>query len=90
MTKLELMSLQHLDVAEQKRLIHLHSEEGWLICNFTEGMDIMDYASTNCLYVPVKDEYIETYSTITVEQDAIYRGMQDAEIERMNAELQAE
>lgn len=74
MTKLELMSLPHLDVAEQKRLIHLHTEEGYVICNYTADMDMKDYASTNCLYLPIMDEY-EEYTVVTKEWDAVYIDM---------------
>lgn len=86
MTKNELMNLAHLDVAEEKRLLHLHTEAGWVICNYTEDMEITNYCSTNCLYLPIADEYMETYSTITVEQDAIYTAELEAEM-KLNEEI---
>lgn len=80
MTLQELMNLPHLSIAEQKRLIHLHTEDGWFICNYSEGMDINDYISTNCLYLPVEDEYDE-FSVISIDTDRRYKKLLKEKLE---------
>jgi len=73
MTKQELLSLPHLAKVEEKRLLHIQTEEGYVICNYEEGMDMEEYISTDSLYLPIKDEYSQVYSVITVEEDEEHR-----------------
>lgn len=89
MTQEELLNLPNLAVAEVKRFVHIATEEGYVICNYTEDMDILDYYSSNSLYLPIKDEY-EELSTITDAQDAIYREEQEEERKRREEEEQAD
>lgn len=55
MTREEIMSLPHLAKVEVKRLMHLHTEDGYYICN--EPEDMHNFWYTNCLRCELKDKY---------------------------------
>lgn len=67
MTKQELLSLEHLAVAEETKFIHLHTEKGYHITNWFEGDDILEYSGGVCYYMPIRDEY-PNYRIITDEE----------------------
>lgn len=78
MTREELMTMPHLDIAEIKRMVHIHTEEGWYIA---EGMDdIKEFAYTNCLYLPIKDEYLG-YAVISAEDVERYQAEKEKALE---------
>ena len=74
MTQQEILNLDNLKTAEIKpgMFLHIHSNEGYVITDYKEGDDIKTYSSSVCYYMPIKDEYDETYRTITVEEDERY------------------
>ena len=59
MTQKELLSLEHLKIAEVKPnlFLHVHAEDGWHITSWNEGDKIEDYWGCQCIYAPIKDEY---------------------------------
>ena len=67
MKKHELLTLEHLAIAEETVFIHLHTEDGYVITNWFDGMDILLYGGSVCYYMPIRDEY-EEYRVITVEE----------------------
>ena len=69
MKKEDLLKLEHLEVIREDRLLQLKVEKGYVICNYKEGMDMNEYMSTQHLILPVRDEYIEEYSTITYQEN---------------------
>ena len=71
MTQQEILNLDNLKTAELKpgMFLHIHSNEGYVITNYKEGDDIKTYSSSVCYYMPIKDEYNETYRIITVEEN---------------------
>lgn len=67
MTKQELLSLEHLAIAEETVFVHLHTKDGYVITDWFDGMDILLYSGGVCYYMPIRDEY-DDYRVITVEE----------------------
>lgn len=55
---------------------HIIAEEGMVITDYTEEMDIKDYSSSKELYCPVSID-LNRYYEITDEENAEYRVLQD-------------
>lgn len=85
MTREELMALSHLNISEITRFVHLHTEEGWFLTDYFEGMDIKEFCYTNCLYLPIKDEY-NAYRVI----DEVEKAMLEERAEEARREEEAE
>lgn len=90
MTRQELLSLEHLAIAEVTKFVHLHTEEGWYITDWN-GEDIKQYHSSVCYYMPIRDTYND-YRVITTEEHNKLLEMQEtaikAELNKENANEQ--
>lgn len=67
MTKQELLSLEHLAIAEETVFVHIHTEEGYIITDYKDGDEITKYSGSECMYMPIRKEYPD-YRIITVEE----------------------
>lgn len=67
MTQKDLLSLEHLAIAEVTKFVHIHTNEGYVLTPWFEGMDILLYSGSVCYYMPIRDEY-DDYRIITVEE----------------------
>ena len=67
MTQDEILALPNLSIAEITKFLHIHSQEGYFIANIPD--DMMDYYFTNCLYLPIKDEY-EDLQVVSEDENA--------------------
>lgn len=74
MTQKELLSLEHLKIAEVKTFVHIHTEDGWVLTDWNTGDDIKNYWSSVCMYTPIKDQYPD-YRVITADEDKVLKGM---------------
>lgn len=72
MTKEQILKLDNLSVAEERpgMFVHIHAKEGFVITNWNEGDDIMNYTSGACMWLPIMDNYAGDYRTITIAEDA--------------------
>lgn len=70
MTQEQVLQLQHLKTAEVKpnMFVHIHAEDGYVITSWNDDDDIKNYSGSVCMYMPILNEYPETYRTIPVEQ----------------------
>jgi hypothetical protein len=89
MTKQEILEIPNLAVAEEitGKFVHIHAEYTHRITCWKETDDIKDYIGSVCVYFPIKDEYPETYRTITKEEHEILLEKQRNEIEKKQVEL---
>lgn len=79
MTKEQILALPHLAVAETDEIkLHIHTEDGFIITDYFDDMDIKEYNSSECYFFPLRDEYKE-YRVITVEEDEEYKKRQEEE-----------
>lgn len=83
MTREQVLSLDHLAVAEATVFVHLHTEDGWILTNWKEGDDIKEYSGSECYYMPIRDEY-KDFRVITVEEHNELEKQRDEEIEKEN------
>lgn len=67
MTQKELLNLEHLSIAEVKKFVHIHTEEGYVMTSWKDGDDIKEYAGSVCYYMPIRNEY-EDYRIITLDE----------------------
>lgn len=67
MTKQELLSLEHLAIAEETKFVHVHTEDGYIMTVWKEDENILKYAGSECYYMPIREEYPD-YRIITVEE----------------------
>ena len=67
MTQKELLNLEHLSIAEVKKFVHIHTEEGYVMTSWKDGDDIKEYAGSVCYYMPIRNEY-EDYRIITLKE----------------------
>jgi hypothetical protein len=89
MTKQELLSLDHLSIAEVKKFVHIHTEEGYFMTSWTDEKDIKEYAGSVCYYMPIRDEY-EDYRIITLEEHNELESRRDAAIKEEEERYLAE
>jgi hypothetical protein len=75
MTKEQILGMDNLAVAEERpgMFVHIHAKEGFLITDWVEGDDIMNYTSSVCLFMPIRDSYTSEYRTITLDEDKMYQ-----------------
>lgn len=78
MTRQELLSLEHLAIAEVTKFVHIHAEEGWYITDW-DSKDIKQYNGSNCFYMPIRDTYND-YRVITTEEHNKLLEMQETAI----------
>lgn len=67
MTQKELLNLEHLSIAEVKKFVHIHTEEGYVMTSWNDGDDVKEYAGSVCYYMPIRNEY-EDYRIITLKE----------------------
>lgn len=79
MTKQELLNLEHLSIAEETVFVHVHTEEGFIITDYKEGDEITNYSGSECMYMPIKDEYVD-YRIITVEEHKEFERLREEEL----------
>lgn len=67
MTKKELLNLEHLKIAEEKKdyFVHVHCEDGWYLTDWNKE-DIKEFHASVCMYLPIRDKY-NNYYLITLE-----------------------
>lgn len=83
MTREQVLSLDHLAVAEVTVFMHLHTEDGWILTNWSADEDIKEYSGSECYYMPIRDEY-KDFRIITVEEHNELEKQRDEEIEKEN------
>lgn len=85
MTQQELLNLNNLEVAEVKpnMFLHIHTKIGYMITPYFDGMDIKNYESGECYYMPIENEYPD-YRVITVEEDKVYSNLRDEALKKEN------
>lgn len=67
MTQKELLNLEHLSIAEVKKFVHIHTEDGYIMTSWNDGDDVKEYAGSVCYYMPIRNEY-EDYRIITLKE----------------------
>lgn len=73
MTQKELLSLEHLKIAEVKPgyFLHVHCEDGFYLTSWDGKVDdIKEFTACVCMYAPIRDEY-DNYRIITSEEYSI-------------------
>jgi hypothetical protein len=76
MTRQELLSLEHLAIAEVTKFVHIHTEEGWYMTEWHEGQDIKEYSGSVCYYMPIRDTYVD-YRVITAAEHTELERLQE-------------
>lgn len=89
MKRQELLNLEHLSIAEVKKFVHIHTEEGYFMTSWTDKKDIKEYAGSVCYYMPIRDEY-EDYRIITSEEHNELESRRDAAIKEEEERYLAE
>ena len=59
MTKEDIKALNHLAINEEVegKFYHVHAEDGYMITTYSDGEDIKHYCASECMYMPIKEEY---------------------------------
>lgn len=78
MTRQELLSLEHLAIAEVTKFVHIHTEDGWYMTDW-DGEDIKQYHGSVCFYMPIRDTYSD-YRIISAEEHNKLLEMQETAI----------
>ena len=89
MTRQELLSMDHLAIAEVTKFVHIHTEEGYIMTEWNDGMDIKEYNGSVCYYMPIRDEYTD-YRVITLAEHEELEKQRDIAIEEENKRLEDE
>lgn len=89
MTRQELLSLEHLAVAEVTKFVHIHTEEGYVITPWLEGGDIKEYSGSVCYYMPIREEY-PTHRVITTAEHNELEQQRDEEVQKEVEKLKEE
>lgn len=81
MTQKELLSLEHLKIAEVKEgyYLHIHTEDGYYLTTWEDGSDVKEYVGTECIYAPIREEY-EDYRVIDKEIHNELEKIREAEV----------
>ena len=87
MTQKELLSLDHLKIAEVKPgyFLHVHTEDGWVLTDWN-GEDIKEYSGSVCIYAPIKDEYNDYYIVTSEAHNSYMESQRKAIEEEMERE----
>lgn len=83
MTRQELLSMDHLAIAEVTKFVHIHTEEGYVMTEWNDSMDIKEYNGSVCYYMPIRDEYAD-YRVITLAEHEELEKQRDLVIEEEN------
>lgn len=89
MTRQELLNLDHLSIAEVTKFVHIHTEEGYVMTEWTEDRDIKEYSGSVCYYMPIRDEYVN-YRIITAAEHEELEKQRDTAIEEENKRIENE
>lgn len=71
-----------IEYNEKQNFNHIIAEDGMVITDFIEGLDILDYNSFKEAYCPVTVD-LRHYYEITEEKDAEYRELQERVINEL-------
>lgn len=84
MTKEQILKLDNLSVAEEKpgMFVHIHAKEGYKITSWNENDNIINYTSSICMYMPIRDIYDAEYRVITDAEDVELTARQAVAIEK--------
>lgn len=68
MTQEQLLNMEHLKIAEVKpgMFVHVHAEDGYIITSWHDTDNIEDYTGSQCMWMPIRDEYDHNYRIITL------------------------
>lgn len=83
MTRQELLSMDHLAIAEVTKFVHIHTEEGYVMTEWNDSMDIKEYNGSVCYYMPIRDEYAN-YRVIALAEHEELEKQRDIAIEEEN------
>ena len=88
MTQKELLSLEHLKIAEVKPgyFLHVHAEDGFYMTDWKEGDDIKKFNGSVCIYAPIRDEY-KDYRIITADE---FKELEKQQREAIEKEMEEE
>lgn len=89
MTRQELLSLPHLKIAEVTKFVHVHTEDGFIMTEWTDDKDIKGYTGAGCYYMPIRDNYTD-YRIITLEEHKELEEQRDLAIEEENKKIEEE
>ena len=89
MTKQELLSMDHLAIAEVTKFIHIHTEEGWYMTEWKDGDDIKEYSGSVCYYMPIREDYAD-YRVITAEEHNELEKQREIAVEEENKKAENE
>jgi hypothetical protein len=89
MTRQELLSLDHLAIAEVTKFVHIHTEEGWYMTEWTGDRDIKEYSGSVCYYMPIRDEYAD-YRVITAAEHEELEKQREIAVEEENKQVENE
>ena len=89
MTREELLSLDHLAIAEVTKFVHIHTEDGYIMTDWVEGDDIMEYSGSACYYMPIRENYTD-YRIITLAEHTELEKQREEAVELKNKEIENE
>lgn len=89
MTRQELLSLDHLAIAEVTKFVHIHTEEGWYMTEWKDGDDIKEYSGSVCYYMPIREDYAD-YRVITAEKHNELEKQREIAVEEENKKAENE
>lgn len=89
MTRQELLSLDHLAIAEVTKFVHIHTEEGWYMTEWTEDKDIKEYSGSVCYYMPIREDYAD-YRVITAAEHEELEKQREIAVEEENKKAEDE
>lgn len=91
MTQKELLSLEHLKIAEVKEgyFLHVHTEDGYFLTSWKEGDDIKEYSGSICMYAPIVEDYPD-YRVISESEHNNLEKMRDEELVKESKRMREE
>lgn len=91
MTQKELLSLEHLKIAEVKEgyFLHVHTEDGYFLTSWKEGDDIKEYSGSICMYAPIVEDYPD-YRVISENEHNNLEKMRDEELVKESKRMREE
>lgn len=89
MTRQELLSMDHLAIAEVTKFVHIHTEEGWYMTEWKDGDDIKEYSGSVCYYMPIREDYAD-YRVITAEEHNELEKQREIAVEEENKKAEDE
>ena len=91
MTQKELLSLEHLKIAEVKEgyFLHVHTEDGYFLTSWKEGDDIKEYSGSICMYAPIMEDYPDYRVISEIEHNNLEK-MRDEELVKESKRMREE